>query len=508
MHYRRIVMPVVVIVVVLLALIVTAFAQPLAAALVPQPARSSPARPVAGLEPGFVSNGWELVFTAPAYAPGAPFYLYNLTFASRSIGYAYGGDNWDASPGYPGRIYQTTDGGQTWAKVRESGKWKIDMACTNESRCWVGGKGGEVEYTLDGGKSWNRSRTYTWSSLVPPYPTPGPTPTVAPFTAWIRSAAATTDGKAVIFGATDNTILRSTNGTEFYNYWPLLSWNVATWSVACPSSTICYGGQIGRLVLKSVDGGAHWSLPAYVGAQKDNCLQDKFVPEGIQRRYYGLAFADVNYGWTVGSCGAIYRTTNGAVGWTAQSANIPPEVELRAVKLLTKTKAIAAGGRWFDPAIPGDTMHAVVYVTQDGVNWAPAPAPDTDELMGLAAFTDATYVVDFSGHIWRWNGALVPAEPTPTFTPTSPVTATPTPSATPTATVTETPTATPTPTSTPTATPETGEMRVTAFADANGNRLFDTGEALLGGVKFVLQQAGLTVKPDVGHVRDARLLLH
>jgi hypothetical protein len=144
-------------------------------------------------------------------------------------------------------------------------------------------------------------------------------------------------------------------------------------------------------------------------------------------------------------------------------------------------------------------VHAAVYVTQDGVNWASAPAPDTDELMGLAAFTDATYVVDFSGHIWRWNGALVPAQPTPTFTPTSPVTATSTPTATRTATVTstptatETPTATATPTSTSTATPETGELRVQAFVDANGNRMFDAGETLLAGAKFALQQGGQTL---------------
>ena len=272
MHSRRLIMPAVVIVVVLLVLVVSAFAQSTAAEITPAPAHSSPAGPAAGLEPGFVSNGWELVFTAPSYASGAPFFFYNLTFASRDVGYAYGGDIWDAAPGEPGRIFQTTNGGQTWAMVRQSGKWKIDMACTSESRCWVGGKGGEVEYTLDSGKTWNRSRTYTWTSLVPPYPTPGPTPTPAAFTAWIRSAAATTDGKAVIFGATDNTILHSTNGTDFYNYWPLLSWNVATWSVACPSATICYGGQIGRLVLKSIDGGANWSLPAYVGAQKRQLL--------------------------------------------------------------------------------------------------------------------------------------------------------------------------------------------------------------------------------------------
>ena len=192
------------------------------------------------------------------------------------------------------------------------------MACTSESRCWAGWQGRRSGYTLDGGTTWYRGRAYTWTSLVPPYPTPGPTATPVAFTGWIRSAGATTDGKAVIFGATDNTILRSTNGNDFYNYWPLLTWNVATWSVACPSATVCYGGQIGPYVLKSTDGGANWyvCLPtSFAQTQAGNCLKDKYPPDGIQRRYYGLAFADANYGWTVGSCGAIYRTTNGAVGW-------------------------------------------------------------------------------------------------------------------------------------------------------------------------------------------------
>ena len=377
--------------------------------------------------------------------------------------------------------------------------WKIDMACTSESRCWASGKGGGVDYTLDGGTAWYRGRAYTWNSLVPPYPTPGPTGIPVTFTGWSRSAGATSDGKVVIFGATDKTILRSTNGNDFYNVWPILPSNMATWSVTCPSPTVCYGGQIAAYVRKSTDSGVSWTLPAYVldPAQASNCLKDKYPPDGIQRRYYGLAFADANYGWAAGSCGAIYRTVNGGASrWSAQNANIPQEVEFREVKLLTKTKAIAAGGRFPDPTIPGDMMHAVVYVTQDGVNWAPAPAPDTEELMGLAAFTDATYVADFSGHIWRWNGPLVPAEPTPVFTPTSSVTSTPTPSATPTATATETPTVTPTSTSTRTATPETGEIRVNAFADANGDQLFDTGEALLGGVRFALQRAGQTLMTE------------
>ena len=492
MHIRLIIVPGAVLVTALIALLITVFARPTAALTSSQAISGAAPVAAAKLEPGFISNGWELVFTAAEYAPGAPFYFYNLTYASRNIGYAYGGDEWDAAPGYPGRIYRTTNGGQTWALVREFGKWKIDMACTSELKCWAGGKNGGIDITSDGGNTWYRGNAKTWYGLGSQ---PTPQPTVVPFSGWLRSAAATAGGGAVIFGGTDNTILRSTDGLNFYNYWPLLPWNVATWSAACPTSTICYGGQVGSIMVKSTDAGANWFRAASVvpQAQAGNCLQDKYPADGgIQRRYYGLAFADAKYGWTVGTCGAIHKTINGAAGWIAQNANIPLEVQFREVKLLNKTKAIAAGGSWPDPAIPGDTMHAVVYVTTDGNTWLPAPAPDTDELMGLAAFTDATYAVDMSGHIWRWNGPLVPADPTPTFTPTSPVTATPTATVTPTTTPTETPTVTPTPTATPTATPETGEVRVTTFVDANGNEAFDDGETPLAGVKLALSQGGQT----------------
>ena len=88
---------------------------------------------------------------------------------------------------------------------------------------------------------------------------------------------------------------------------------------------------------------------------------------------------------------------------------------------MSKTKAIAVGGRLPNPAITGDTSHAVIYVTNDGNTWKPVAAPDTTELFGVAAFTDATYVADVSGRIWRWVGS-----PLTDITPTPDVTETPT----------------------------------------------------------------------------------
>ncbi len=457
----------------------------------------SPA-PSAPLAIGTVSNGWELVFTAPPYSATSPYYFYGMTFSSRYTGFAYGGDNWDAKPGYAGRVYRTTNGGNTWTKVRESPGWKIDMTCTNEVNCWTGGRAGRVERTTDAGNSWTTANTYTWS--VNSLGTPEPTPT--PFNAWIRSAGSTRDGQSIIMGATDNTILTSTDGQNFYNYWPLLLYWVATWSVECPTSTVCYGGQVGPFMVKSTNAGKDWWMPAYVFDRNQPwaCLVDQYPPTGIQKRYYDLAFVTKDYGWAVGSCGAIYRTTNGAVArWEPQGAGIPERIEFRKAQALGTTKAIAVGGWLPDPAVSGDTSHAVVYLTRDGSTWQSVEAPDTTELIGLAAFTDATYVADVTGHIWRRPGALIDFTPTPVVTATPTATATETPTTTPTAsatpspTPTETPTATATPTVTATPTAETGEVRVRAFLDANGDTEYQAGESLLVGAEFALQRGSQAV---------------
>ena len=426
---------------------------------------------------GPISNGWTQVFNAPAYPNGEGFHFYGMTFVTRDLGYAYGGQSWNAADSdgngqaiNPGRVYRTEDGGVTWQLVHESRGWKIGMACADEQRCWVGGKRGQISYTNDGGDTWYGANEYTWQGMDA-YPTPA-VQTPVPFTAWMRSAGITTDGSSVIFGATDNTVLHSKDGVNFFNYWPLLSWYSATWSMTCTNATTCYGGQIKRQVIKTTNGGDTWVLAARVGTDElnANCLSDKYPPDGIQRRYYGIAFATENYGWVVGSCGLLYRTINAAQGWIAQNdGSISQETQFRRIQAFSRWSAVAVGGENPDPADASMAQNAVVYTGEDddkdgkAMNWMKVAAPETSELHGLAGFADATLVADWAGKIWRWDGALVPVNPT--NTPSS----------------TETPTATPEVTETPTATATTfaeGSIEAVAFVDLNMNGQPDDGAPL------------------------------
>ena len=139
------------------------------------------------------------------------------------------------------------------------------------------------------------------------------------------------------------------------------------------------------------------------------------------------------------------------------------------MQAFSKTSAVAAGGTNPDPADASMAQNAIIYRTTDGVNWAPVAAPETSELHGLAGFADATYVADWSGRIWRWNGELAPVPPTRT------------PTATP--TITETPTETPTPTATATVS-SSGQIEVVAFHDLNLNGQPDSSDAPLPNVGF------------------------
>jgi hypothetical protein len=352
-------------------------------------------------------------------------------------------------------------------------------------------------YTEDGGQSWRYAQTYQWAEPV------GPTPTPVPYSAWFRSGATyPATGSPILFGAGEqdsgSLILHSTDGWRFYPSIPLpLQPRAATWSLDCPTPSICYAGSIGHHIRKTTDGGAAWDHTANTSAP-DTC-HDELTPEPIQQRYYGLDFVTQYWGWAVGTCGAIFNTNNGGLGWQAQNANISVDVQFRAVRMFDLNNGIAVGGQ--NPDFAGDpsmVLNAVLYVTTDGKNWRPVSAPSTNELHGMGAFgMSGVVVADWAGNIWRKSGSVLEGTPTPepTWSPTPTGTSTPTATNTPTASMTPTATSTSTPTATPTPTdvPVTGALRPRAFADSDGDGLYAPGDPLLAGAQLELRSASQVI---------------
>ena len=104
----------------------------------------------------------------PAAAPAADTYTFtavlkqagtiwrNIEFPSRSVGYAVGGPDWEASG--TNTIAKTTDGGLTWTTTPFVGTTGFlrGLECTTDDKCWMVGRFARIYRTTDGGGSWTQ----------------------------------------------------------------------------------------------------------------------------------------------------------------------------------------------------------------------------------------------------------------------------------------------------------------------------------------------------------------
>lgn len=426
--------------------------------------QSVPAQPAAAPFLAPINLEWELVSDTPGMS------WYTIEFPTDQIGYAVGGPDWNDNLGigvpYLGK---TTDGGKTWTVKRlEVGSTGLPdnfmrgLACKDANTCWVTGQFYLLR-TTDGGASWEYARRAPeWSGWLWSLGYAGEGDTVLAGTTGYDPDPARPDRKA--------NFMRSTNGLDFFAVVANDPVEFVVYDFSCPTSQICYSAAK-QSAFRSTDAGASW-FRQYSG------------PE----RYFGIDCIDENRCWEVGgsngrlsegggsTMGTILYTYNGGQGWL-QAAFSNPAYGTRPrfydVDMVDAQHGYAVGCSNAPDSISEIcTGTGIIYATEDGFNWAAINAPATADIMDIHAFsmTDV-YIVDFSGKIWHGG-----VEPTPTPTPTQ--------TSTPTATPTSTPTATPTPTSTP----STGSVSGIAFADENGNEIWDPEEPVLAGAVIGLSQ--------------------
>lgn len=140
---------------------------------------------------------------------------------------------------------------------------------------------------------------------------------------------------------------------------PANAWSVGDRSHAGGPDT---PGRIEGIVVRSTDGGAHWT--------------ETLTVEGAS--FADVSFADASRGWVVGygqGSGAILRSDDGGVAWVSQRATVPVELfDLTAAQALTRDLVVAVGGGAPIPGT-GDAPALILRTVDAGATWTVVPIP-------------------------------------------------------------------------------------------------------------------------------------
>jgi photosystem II stability/assembly factor-like uncharacterized protein len=289
---------------------------------------------------GLVAIVVALALPAVAHAVAVRDHLYAVKALSDAEAWAVGNF---------GSIYQTRDGGRTWAP-RESGTkaplFGVDFADARHG--WAVGKSALVVHTADGGRTWKKQR-----SAIPAEKHLFNVQAVDARTAWAvgdwGAITVTRDGGAVWEDRS-------------------LDQDVVLYDVSFPDPE--HGFIVGEFgtVLATRDGGRTWT-PQQVGTEKT---------------LFGVAFASPTRGWAVGIDGLILHTRDGGAVWEVQRGEVASE-RLEDLGFLESIKNpglydVHVVGRY--GVVVGDT--GVLLTSVDGgETWTRRELPEAQRLVWM-----------------------------------------------------------------------------------------------------------------------------
>ena len=285
---------------------------------------------------------------------------------------AYGDADTAFLVGDEGTIERSTDQGASWESIQSGGAGATHgFDATNGKTAWAGQDAGEIAYTVNGGRHWNRAtvqgfdvygfiagvgfadesrgwavggneffggsygaisrsddggKTWQWQYRLEERT--------------LNAIAAIDRQKAVAVGTNNfagggGVVLRTTNGGS-------------TWQDVTPDergfrdvffANATTGWIVGFEIYQTTDGGAHWTRQWESGGET---LLD------------AVSFADAKNGWATGYGGVVLHTTNGGRTWTPQSADEPAGTAILGVTAINaKTAWIAGSGGFAAKTING-----------------------------------------------------------------------------------------------------------------------------------------------------------
>jgi photosystem II stability/assembly factor-like uncharacterized protein len=247
-----------------------------------------------------------------------------------------------------GRIFRSTDGGNTWERQHaDTARPFLAISCVGPGKAWIAGKEGIMYRTTDSGASWQSVATGSNRHVF-----------AMQFADERRGHAAGDFGVMV----------HTEDGGQTWT-----KQNVPE-DVVLPEEAIDMGVQPGDVNLYGISYGDRdhvWTVGEFgiVMASADGGLTWTQQHAPFESTLFGVHFTDAQHGWAVGIDSVIIVTTDGGATWTVQ----PPPVRGRSFYDVTIRGArgwiVGESGTLLTSADGGSTWQLTPVPIELAANW-------------------------------------------------------------------------------------------------------------------------------------------
>lgn len=245
--------------------------------------------------------------------------------------------------GNGGLIERSTDSGRFWTVLNYVSFGHLQSVCfPNAATGYIGGSGGTVLKSTDGGFTWNPSTGFRDSILI-------------------NSVSFRNADTGYVAG--DSLIWKTYDGGASWTKYPVATMLSPLDYIKAFSTDTVYAYYPGVL-LRSYDNGQTWN----------QTLQPL--------RFYQVDFLTPSYGWGINNAGNMYKTTDGGLTWTLKKNIYINRTDLGDMQVLDTNNV------YFTHNGGGIGLHSILSTHDGGTNWQLVPGSDMFVYSSCLHFSD------------------------------------------------------------------------------------------------------------------------